>query len=259
MIPKIIHYCWFGNNEMSELELHCIASWKKYLPDHELMLWNETNSPMDHPYMQIAYKNKKWANLSNFTRLYALDIHGGWYFDTDVELIKTPNFSNYKEKCFLGLETKPGISPASVNNAVIASVQGNLFIKKCIQAFPNRFSGTELANLSSPVLTTDVLTESGFKDKPGVFRDVRVFPFYVFYPSSFDEIFDPKMLTSQSVSIHHFKASWFSVIDMSDEELRNLIKKNAYYKKKYKRMITGEINFIELFKINLKFLFRLIR
>ncbi len=106
-IPKIIHYCWYGTNPLPEPAQKCLDSWKKYMPDYEIILWNETNSPMSDPYMQKAYQEKKWSNLSNYTRLFAIQNIGGWYFDTDVEVLKSPDLTSYKETCFVCLETKP--------------------------------------------------------------------------------------------------------------------------------------------------------
>lgn len=92
MIPKKIHYCWFGMGEKPELAKKCIQSWKKYCPDYEIIEWNEDNFDIDqYPYLRWCYDNKKWAFLSDFARLLVVYQNGGIYFDTDVELIKTPD------------------------------------------------------------------------------------------------------------------------------------------------------------------------
>lgn len=91
MIPKIIHYCWFGGNPKPKLALRCIASWKKYCPDFEIMEWNEANYDIANSnlYVRQAYDAKKWAFVSDFVRLDVVATYGGVYFDTDVELIKS--------------------------------------------------------------------------------------------------------------------------------------------------------------------------
>lgn len=87
MIPKIIHYCWFGGNEKPELINKCIESWKKYLPDFEIMEWNEENFDVNsYQFTRSAYEKKKWAFVSDVARLEALIEYGGFYMDTDVEV-----------------------------------------------------------------------------------------------------------------------------------------------------------------------------
>ena len=89
MIPKKIHYCWFGRSKMPELALKCIASWKKYLPDYEIKEWNEDNFDLElYPYVREAYNNRKFAFVTDVVRLYALYTEGGIYMDTDVEVLK---------------------------------------------------------------------------------------------------------------------------------------------------------------------------
>lgn len=88
MIPKVIHYCWFGEAKMSPLHQRCLDSWKKYCPDYELRLWNEKNSDLDNAYCREALIQKKWAFISDWVRFDVLSKHGGFYLDTDLELIK---------------------------------------------------------------------------------------------------------------------------------------------------------------------------
>ena len=88
MIPKKIHYCWFGKKEKPELVKRCISSWKKFMQDYEIVEWNEDNFDFDyHPYLRWCYENKKWAYLSDFARLLVVEQYGGIYFDTDIEAI----------------------------------------------------------------------------------------------------------------------------------------------------------------------------
>ena len=90
VIPKIIHYCWFGGNELSELAKKCISSWRKYCPDYEIIEWNESNFDINLcQYVREAYKEKKWAFVSDYARFWILYNFGGIYMDTDVELIKS--------------------------------------------------------------------------------------------------------------------------------------------------------------------------
>ena len=92
MIPKVIHYCWFGRNPKPEIVLHCIESWKKYCPDYEIIEWNEDNFNVNqHPFMKAAYDAKKWAYVADVARLIVVYENGGVYLDTDVELYRSLN------------------------------------------------------------------------------------------------------------------------------------------------------------------------
>ena len=102
MIPKVIHYCWFGRNEKPELIKRCIESWKKYLPDYRIIEWNEDNFNISSfAFTKSAYEIKKWAFVSDVARLTALVEYGGFYFDTDVEVLEIDpisKFLNYKRE-----------------------------------------------------------------------------------------------------------------------------------------------------------------
>ncbi len=110
MIPKKIHYCWFGRGEKPKLAEKCIASWKKYCPDYEIIEWNEDNFDISqNGYFQYCLNNKKYAFLSDLARLYVVRDHGGIYFDTDVELLKRPDeLLGYE--AFYGFEDKSAIN-----------------------------------------------------------------------------------------------------------------------------------------------------
>ncbi len=89
MIPKIVHYIWFGGNPFPEKIQQCIESWKKYLSDYEFILWNESSFDVNSVlFTKQAYANKKWAFVSDYVRVYALNKYGGWYLDTDIEVLK---------------------------------------------------------------------------------------------------------------------------------------------------------------------------
>ncbi len=92
MIPKVIHYCWFGKAEKPKVILDCIDSWKKYCPDWKIIEWNEDNFDITLiPFMEEAYNNKKWAFVSDVARLLIIYHEGGFYLDTDVKLHKSIN------------------------------------------------------------------------------------------------------------------------------------------------------------------------
>ena len=109
MIPKIIHYCWFGGNPMPELALKCIGSWKTNCPGYEIKEWNEENFDLNCcDYVREAYFARKWAFVSDYVRLYALVTEGGIYMDTDVEVLSS--LSPYLDDlAFSGFQTETEI------------------------------------------------------------------------------------------------------------------------------------------------------
>ena len=110
MIPKKIHYCWFGQKEKPKLAKKCIASWKSICPDYEIREWNENNFDLDqYPYLRWCYDTKKWAFLSDLARLIIIEQNGGIYFDTDVELLNRPD-ELLKYNAFYGFESEKKIN-----------------------------------------------------------------------------------------------------------------------------------------------------
>lgn len=105
MIPKIIHYIWFGGNPYSDKIKHCINSWKKYLPDYKFMLWNENTFDVNSiDFTKEAYEQKKWAFISDYVRIWALYNYGGIYLDTDVEVVKPFSDKILDAKVVLGTD-----------------------------------------------------------------------------------------------------------------------------------------------------------
>ena len=110
MIPKVIHYCWFGHNPLPERYKEWIKSWKRYCPDYEIVEWNESNYDVTkHPYMRAAYDAKKWGFVSDYARLDIIYENGGIYLDTDVELVKNLDELLYQEG-FAGVDSSGRLS-----------------------------------------------------------------------------------------------------------------------------------------------------
>ena len=159
MIPKVIHYCWFGGKELPEYAQKCINSWKKYCPDYEIRQWNENNFDINvSQYVKEAYSCKKWAFVSDYARFWILYHYGGVYFDTDVELIKPINeiidngpFMGYEAYCnihFLNPRKEHLINPG----LGIASEKKSLLYKEILDYF---FSGTEIKEVTEILKTTE--------------------------------------------------------------------------------------------------------
>jgi mannosyltransferase OCH1-like enzyme len=215
MIPKTIHYCWYGQGEKSDLIKKCINSWTEIMPDFNIKEWNESNSPTNIPYLQTTLKNKKYSNAANLTRYYALAREGGIYLDTDVEAIKT--FSPLLEhKCFIGFQSKRIISKQWVNNATMGSVKGFPFMEKMFKQIQRQYDGTEEANLSSPRITTDVLREMGLNEyKNQKIEDINIYTHEFFSPgianwynerAHGEDLFIDQ--NENTYCIHHYELSW---------------------------------------------------
>ena len=114
MIPKKIHYIWFGKGEKNDRVKHCIESWKKYLPDYEIIEWNEDNFDINfNDFTKKAYENKKWAYVADVARFYILYNEGGIYMDTDVEVYK-PLDEFLSQEGFIGFEDIHYLSTATI-------------------------------------------------------------------------------------------------------------------------------------------------
>ena len=111
MIPKVVHYCWFGGNQLPDDAKKCIESWRKFFPEYEIKEWNECNFDVNCcDYVKEAYAAKKWAFVSDYARFWILYHEGGLYFDTDVEVIK--DMSDIIAKgAFMGCETDNKCAP----------------------------------------------------------------------------------------------------------------------------------------------------
>lgn len=184
MIPKTIHYCWFGRGEMPQLAKDCIASWHKYMPDWEYKLWNEDNFDVNQvPYTKEAYEAKKYAFVTDYVRLWALEKEGGVYFDTDVMVLrKFDDLLGYK--AFAGFE---GSKFLPIGTCVMATEAHGGWVLEMLEAYNDRHF---LKPDGSPDLTTNVefltnkMRENSFvqNGKEQDYKDLHVFPVDYFCP-----------------------------------------------------------------------------
>ena len=130
MIPKTIHYCWFGGNPLPKLAIDCIASWKKYLPAYEIKEWNESNFPFNnYKFAREALENRKFAFVSDVSRLHALKQEGGIYMDTDVEVLKSLD-SFLHHTAFSGFENDD-----FVPTGIMASEKGGKWVTELLDYY----------------------------------------------------------------------------------------------------------------------------
>ena len=136
MIPKKIHYCWFGRNPLPPLALKCIESWKRYLPDYEIKEWNEDNFDVNMiPYTKEAYEAKKYAFVSDYARYWILYQYGGLYFDTDVEIIKNMD-DIIARGPFMGCENEANLGATSTELGLgLGCNPGLLFYKEMLDLY----------------------------------------------------------------------------------------------------------------------------
>ena len=216
MIPKIIHYCWFGGNPLPELEQKCIASWKKYCPDYELILWNETNFDTNKiPFTMQVAKVKKWGFIVDYIRAYVVYYYGGIYLDTDVELLKPFSNDILQNTCLSGFENEKFVNPGN-----IFAGEKECKIAKELMDFYASYSfikeNGELNITPSPIIFTSILLKHGLKQNNS-YQDLGIFTVYpteYFCPRDYDtHIFN---ISDNTYSIHHGAASW---IDERDKKL----------------------------------------
>lgn len=184
MIPKIIHYCWFGRGEMPQLAMDCIASWHELMPDWEYKLWNEDNFDVNAiPYAKEAYEAKKYAFVSDYVRLWALEREGGVYLDTDVKVLK-PLDPLLQKTAFAGLE---GSKYKPVGTCVMASEAHGQWVTEMLDAYHDRhfIKDDGFLDLRTNVLfITAIMVANGFRqDGTGQdYRDLHVYPVDFFSP-----------------------------------------------------------------------------
>ena len=214
MIPKKIHYCWFGGKPLNKLGKKCLKSWKKHFPDYEIIEWNEHNVDLENccEYVKEAYKEKKWAFVSDYVRFKVLYEQGGVYFDTDVEVIKS--FEDIlRNGSFMGCEN-PTAEKMAVNPGVGFAVEkGNAFIKMLLDEYHQSSFYKEDGSLNLYTIvdrTTDNMKKLGLKNSKEiqVVEGITVYPSEYFCPINMDTGKMEK--TKNTRSIHRFSASWES-------------------------------------------------
>ncbi|WP_253687979.1 MULTISPECIES: glycosyltransferase family 32 protein [unclassified Treponema] len=207
MIPKVIHYCWFGGNPLPQKALKCIESWKKFCPEYEIREWNEDNYDVNKiPYTAQAYQAKKYAFVSDYARFDILYTYGGIYFDTDVEIIK-PIDKIIETGAFFGMEkigdVASGLGIAAPPNEplyfeILESYRKSFFIK------PNG-----KMDLTTVVIrVTDILRQYGLTKKNNIqiVKNIHIYTPDYFNPK--DARTGKITITSNTHTIHHFDASW---------------------------------------------------
>ena len=210
MIPKTIHYCWFGRGELTPLAKKCIASWRQFFPGYEIKEWNEDNFDVNLiPYTADAYKAGKYAFVSDYARFWVLYHFGGVYFDTDVEVIR--QIDDVLEKGpFMGFELL-GAKPAVAPGLGLAAEPGMSLYKAILDQFEKMSFLTENGSLNPYTMipmVTDLLKERGLTGNGMIEQvaGVSIYPPDWFNP--FDDATGRLRNTENTRTIHWFAKSW---------------------------------------------------
>ena len=208
MENKYIHYCWFGDKPLPKLAKKCIQSWKKYLPDYEIIKWSEENFDINEcPFVKEAYEKKKYAFVADYARTKALKEMGGIYFDTDMEVTKNID-DLFISDTFLGVEdtgyVAVGVWYEKNKNALIPTE-----LLKIYKDMPG-FDLENMADFSIPKLISNILNEKGLEYGSNEIQklegSIYIYPRDYFYPYSYNR--DNNKFTDNTRMIHYYDASW---------------------------------------------------
>ncbi|HEM9602787.1 TPA: glycosyltransferase family 32 protein [Streptococcus agalactiae] len=203
MIPKVIHYCWFGGNPLPDNLKKYIKTWREQCPDYEIIEWNERNYDVTkNIFMREAYTKKNFAYVSDYARLDIIYTYGGFYLDTDVELLKSLDPLRV-HNCFLARELSYDVN----TGLIIGAIRGQKFIKDNMSVYEeSKFLSFDKTCVE---ITTSLLLKKGLKSK----NIIQVIDGVTIYPRQY---FNPKnlltgkldFLTNDTYSIHHYEGSW---------------------------------------------------
>ena len=232
MIPKTIHYCWFGKKKLPDSVKKNIASWKKYCPDFKIKEWNESNFNVDsNNFIAQAYNNKAWAFVSDYARLDIIYKYGGIYLDTDVEIIKNID-DLLKNNAFIGLQRQQLLCASGLG---IGAEPGNPVIKEMRDVYLNLdFDSKNVISIAAPRLNDPVIRKLGYTNNlvsPVKLQSITVYPPTFFDPLSPGYLDD--LMSDSTYTIHHYDASWFGyrtrlhrkIVQIIGQEKINKLKK----------------------------------
>lgn len=236
MIPKIIHYCWFGGKPLPEDIKRYMETWRKFFPDYEIKEWNERTFDVTCcQFVREAYELKKWAFVADYVRISVMYQYGGIYLDTDIEVKK--DISPYiHKKCnlLLGFE-----SEESVMTAFFAAMPGNEFIKEMLDYYHTTSFCLEDGSFNvtpNPVLFTAALKRRGLIPNGTAQRFAEDYDIYPYdYFSAFNIAYQKYQLTENTCMVHHCIGSWQTTRDRMRQKLKSIL-----------LSVIGQQNFIKL-------------
>lgn len=258
MIPKVIHYCWFGGGKKDSLMEHCLQGWKKVMPDYEIKCWDASTLDMSIPYVREAYNTQSWAFLTDYMRVYILWKEGGIYMDLDVEVyrpfdifLENRMFSgiDYQEDVLFKKENKnliddeggllaPYIGDASfgivIEAGILGSEKGHPYMKACAdyyRSIPFIDSEGNKFKTECPVVLTGIAVDFGFRYKNSLQHlneGICIYPYHVFETPG-DDIFFP-----DAYACHWWTGTWRETYELDPmADLLSWLNLELYYKKLY--------------------------
>ncbi len=228
MIPKTIHYCWFGGNEKPKTVIKCINSWKKYCPNYDIIEWNDNNIDISlcPTYVQQAYERHKWAFVTDYVRLKVVYENGGIYFDTDVELIKKIDFL-LNNRAFFGFENANYIA----TGLGFGAEKGLDILREMMNEYKDIvfiMKDGSLNQETCPSINTRTFVKHGLiKNNKMQYLDdgILILPSIYMCPIDYETGKYTKSL--KTISIHWFDSSWMSDDDRNYHEQHKKALRNA--------------------------------
>lgn len=221
MIPKKIHYCWFGKSKIPTQYQNWMSSWEKYCPDYEIIRWDENNYDISrNRYMEDAYHSKMWAYVSDYARLDILYREGGIFLDTDVELVRNLDDLLY-QPAFAGVDNSGNVSAG----LGMGTVRGHSMIRKLRDTYETlEFvnNGGDYGMIACPTVQKPVFESSGYVNngRYQIIDDMTIYPEIVL--SGMNSVTGAIHITKFTYAIHHYAGSWISE---QRREHQNTIKK----------------------------------
>ncbi len=236
MIPKKIHFCWFGGKELPSDVKKCIRSWRKHCPEYEIIQWDETNFDVySHPFLKAAYENKAWAFVSDYARLKIIYDEGGIYLDTDVELLKKIDVL-LDNTFYMGVQQSAHLCTTGLG---FGAVQHNETVLKMLDVYDElEFDENQKDRMACPYYNNKVIQDMGYTYTNEIWKNDKV----TIYPCKY---FDPiatgkceNLMCEDTISIHHYSASWTSSINRIKRKLFVLLgEERVYFIKKILRRV----------------------
>lgn len=205
MIPKIIHYCWFGGKPIPPHLQKCMDSWARLLPEYKIMRWDENSFDIRSTvWTKEAYERKKYAFVSDYVRLVALEQYGGLYFDTDV-MVKKSFDSLLNRKAFMGFENH-----LYLTSAVMGFEPHFPLLKEFIDSYKDKTfinADGSINNTANVVMMTDICKKYGLiiNNQFQTVAGIDIYPTEYFCPLDF---YHNDNTTSNTMAVHLFDASW---------------------------------------------------
>ena len=229
-IPRYIHYCWFGTKPLPKQYRQYINTWKKFFPDYEIVLWNETNFPInDYQYAKEAVAAGKMAFVSDVARIYALEKMGGIYFDTDVEVIRSFEEILEGEKAVLGTES----IGKTIGTGFMAFSKNHPICQRMMEYYREHSFLEQESTLSNTIILAGIVNEMyGLRPEAVMQRkhDLVIYPKQYF--TAYNGITGRQETTKETCCIHHFAASWFSPTQRLKGKVKRFLQRVGIKKKR---------------------------